>query len=156
MLNTLFGLEPRNTYGTGTQRNVSFEIVHSLLWNGGGTTELEDLFRIFGSGSAFPLVPDQSYLAVAICCLSHTMTVVQFISSSCTQLPSALLTYIYILDKIRSGAKPLNTFEKNANMSEACAFAATSHRTFPAQPPQERLGPRAQSPGSSHRRLRRG
>ena len=64
VLNELFGLEQVwNGYGTDTQLNITFQVLHSIVWKSG--TESGDLIRSSGSGSgwacALALVPDLSY-----------------------------------------------------------------------------------------------
>ena len=54
-----------NGYGTDTQLNITFQVLHSMVWNGGVWNGIGDLIRSSGSGSgsgcALALVPDLSY-----------------------------------------------------------------------------------------------
>ena len=54
-----------NGYGTDTQLNITFQVLHSMVWNLRSGTEFGDLIRSSGSGSgsgcALAFVPDLSY-----------------------------------------------------------------------------------------------
>ena len=68
VLNTLFGLERVwNRYGTDTQFNITFHVLHSMVWNGGVWNGIRGVWiRMCARLCSGPFISSGSHMSVKL------------------------------------------------------------------------------------------